>query len=572
MREQVVLPPSPVEPGFLDGVQTLVEALVELARRHPDYPCLVFADRSGREERLTLGALRARAAAVQACLEARGVAPGDHVVLVLPTGPELVAAYFGVLFAGAIPALASTPTQRVAAPDAYRRLLAGLLACGPARAVYCDARTAELRRGDGGSALGGALLLGPDDAREGAASPAPVAADPARTATIQFSSGSTGAPKGIRLSHRAMLDNIRAVRDGLGLTPRDVSVNWIPLYHDMGLIDAFLLPLLSGCPTVLIPTTDFIREPRLWLDALHRYRGTISWAPNFAYALCVQRIRDDELAGLDLSSWRIAINAAEPVLARTIAQFSERFAPYGFDPRAMTPAWGLAENVTIATAHPVDSAPRIERIDRAALARGRAEPCTGDGLDSVAIGRCLPRCKIEIRDGGRLLGEREVGEVWLASSSLFEGYHRAPERTAQVLRDGWLNTGDRGYVADGDLFFVARDKDLIVIAGEKYAPHDLETVINEVPGVREGCAVVFGVLDDERGTEVLGAVVETKLEDPDELAALERAIRTHVTRTTGLALRHLKLVPPGGVHKTTSGKLARSATRERYLPERAAPA
>jgi acyl-CoA synthetase (AMP-forming)/AMP-acid ligase II len=558
---------------FLDEAVTLTDAIRALGRAHPDHPSLVFVDHSGREETITLGALLARAHAIRAGLERRGLQPGDHVVLILPTSAELVAAYFGVMFAGAVPALASTPNQRAAEPAAYRRLIGGILANGPARLVYGDHATAAVLSAGFEPVLGGAMLARPADIGDAASAGEPIAAKPGDVATIQYSSGSTGAPKGIRLSHRAMLNNIRAVRDGLGLTFRDVSVNWIPLYHDMGLIDAFLLPLLCGCQTVLIRTTDFIREPRLWLDALHRYSGTLSWAPNFAYALCVQRIRDSELGGLDLSRWRYAINAAEPVLASTIDAFTRRFAAYGFRPDAMTPAWGLAENVTIATADPPGRAPRVETLDRTALAsEGRARTTDVAGLESVTIGRCLPGCVIEIRQGGSVLGDREVGEIWLRSDSLFDGYHRDPQLTARMLHEGWFNTGDRGYLSDGDLFFVSRGKDLIVIAGEKYAPHDIETAINQVPGVRQGCAAAFGILDPERGTEGVAAVVETRVTDPEESDALARAIRSHVTRTTGLALVHLKLVPPGGVQKTTSGKLARRATRERYADDLKAPA
>jgi acyl-CoA synthetase (AMP-forming)/AMP-acid ligase II len=572
-RLRAKLPSSPIGSDYLDEASTLTEAIVRLGREHPEHTCLIFLDHAGREEKLTLGDLLARASEVQAAVEERGLVPGDPAVLILPTGAELVAAYFGILFAGGIPALASTPTQRAAEPAAYGRLIGGILANGPARLAYCDESAAAVLSGGPSPVLERSRLLRPTEVADRTSQRAPIIPDPDRVATVQFSSGSTGAPKGIRLSHRAMLNNIRAVRDGLALTSRDVSVNWIPLYHDMGLIDAFLLPLLCGCPTVLIPTTDFIREPRLWLEALDRYGGTISWAPNFAYALCVQRIREEQLAGLDLSRWRLAINAAEPVLARTLHEFAQRFVAYGFRPEAMTPAWGLAENVTIATALPPGRRPRIETIDRRALAsEGVARPTDGAGIESVAIGRCLPRCSVEIRDGDRVLGERQVGEIWLRSDSLFEGYHRDPELTARMLSDGWLNTGDRGYLSDGDLFFMSRAKDLIVIAGEKYAPHDIETAINQVEGVREGCAVAFGVLDPDRGTEGVAAIVETKLATPEELEALARAIRSRVTRATGLALRHLKLVPPGGIQKTTSGKLARAATRDRHAADFAASA
>jgi acyl-CoA synthetase (AMP-forming)/AMP-acid ligase II len=558
------VPGSPVPASLLDEAQTLTGALAALVERFPDFRCLTTVDRRGGEQHRTLGQLWDRAQAIRAGFEAQGLEPGGVVILILPTGPELVAAYFAVLLAGGVPGLAATPSNRVADHEVYAARVGAILANANAHSLYCTPEIAEIFAGARRPRLAGARLLVPEAGRAAAAA-APARPRPQDTATIQYSSGSTGVPKGVLLTHQAMLNNIRAVRDGLGLGPDDTSVNWIPLYHDMGLIDAFLLPLLGGCPTVLIPTMDFMRDPSLWLRAMHRYRGAISWAPNFAYAVAASRIPEAELEGLDLSAWRIAINAAEPLLARTVDDFTRRFARYGLRPEAMTPAWGLAENVTIATAHPVSEPPRIEHIDRAALAgRGFAEVSGAGGIPSVAIGRCLPGCRVEIRDaGGAKLSDRRIGAVWLHSDSLFSGYHRDPELTARVLVDGWLDTGDQGYLADGDLFFVSRDKDLVVIGGEKHAPHDIETLINEVPGVRAGCVVAFGVMNEARGTEELAAVIETR-ETGDGAAALERSVRQRVLASTGLALRHVLLVPPGGVEKTTSGKLARRATRERH--------
>ena len=565
LREVRHFPPSPIGPQLLDEAETLTGLVAALADRFPDWECLTILDRAREERSLTLGALWARARAVQAAIVRTGLAPGEIALLVLPTGPELVSAYFAVMLAGGVPGLLATPSNRVADRRVYAARIAALLANARARLLYCEEEVAALFRDDP-ALLAGAALLTPAEAGATGAPPPVVEVGSEAIATVQYSSGSTGIPKGVLLAHRALLNNIRAVRDGLALTAADVSVNWIPLYHDMGLIDAFLMPLVIGCPTVLIPTTDFMREPALWLWAITRYRGTISWAPNFAYALCAGRIAEEELVGLHLSSWRIAINAAEPVLAHTIDAFTTHFAPHGFTAEAMTPAWGLAENVTIATAHPVPERPRVERINRHSLVTDSvAVSVAADGLSSVAIGRCLPRCEVEIRDAaGRPLPDRRVGAVWLRSDSLFQGYHRDPELTARILVEGWLDTGDQGYLADGDLYFVARAKDVIIIGGEKYAPHDVETAINRVPGVREGCAVAFGVLDAERGTEDLAAVVETRETDAARLAALREAIRWEVITAVGLAVRHLLLVPPGGIEKTTSGKLARRATRERH--------
>jgi len=546
-------PASPVPRSLLDAAETLPDALSELARRYPEFRCLVIADRRGGERSVALGELWKRARVVQAHLVAAGLSPGDVVLLSLPTGAELVSAYFGVLLAGGAPGLIATPSNRVADPSVYAERVGAILRDARAHTFYAAPEVAAIFGGEGAAHLV-------------AAAPAvPVApAAPRDVATVQYSSGSTGQPKGILLTHEAMLNNIRAVRDGLGLGADDVSVNWIPLYHDMGLIDAFLLPLFTGCPTVLIPTMDFMTDPALWLWAMHRYEGAISWAPNFAYSVCARRVPDADLAGLDLSRWRIAINAAEPLLAPTLDAFVERFAAHGFRPEAMTPAWGLAENVTIATAHPVGERPRVETVDRQALATEEVARPAPDGIPSVAIGRCLPHCEVEIRgEDGTPLPDRRVGAVWLRSNSLFDSYLGDPETTARVRVAGWLDTGDQGYVDGGDLFFVSRDKDLIVIGGEKYAPHDVETIINRVPGVRQGCAVAFGLLDELRGTEDLAAVVETRAAGY-EATALDTAIRDAVLRTTGLSLRHLVLVPPGGVEKTTSGKLARRATRARH--------
>jgi acyl-CoA synthetase (AMP-forming)/AMP-acid ligase II len=565
LRSVAPPPASPVPAEFLDEAGTLSGAFSRLVERFPDFECLTILDRERRERRHTLGSLGAGARAVAGALSRLRLPRGRVVVIALPTGPELVAAYFGTLLAGGVPALVSTPLHRVADRSRYRERLAAILRNAEAPVLYCGAAVAELVRGDGAE-LAGAALLTPAEAAAAGAPLAPCAPEPSDVATVQYSSGSTGTPNGVLLSHRAILNNLRAIREALRLRPGDVSVNWIPLYHDMGLIDGFLLPLLSGCPTVLIPTLDFMQEPSLWLWAIHRYRGALSWAPNFAYSLCAKRLSERDLVGLDLGGWRIAISASEPILAETLEAFASRFERFGFRREAFTPFYGLAENVTAVTAHPVEEPPRVDRLDREALAAQEvARPASGAGIACVGVGRCLPRCRVEIRDAqGQALPERRVGKIWIRSDCLFEGYRGQPELTARTLVDGWLDSGDRGYLAGDDLFFVAREKDLIVIGGEKLAPHDVESVVNEVPGVRSGCAVAFGVANPARGTEEVAVVAETKEEGAEARARLESAIRARALAALGLAVRHILLVPPGGVEKTTSGKLARRATRARY--------
>ena len=569
LSETAPPPTRPVPKRLLDEADTLTSAFEAMVERFPDFESLTLLDRDRNERRVSLRDLWTRAKDIQAALFERGVRPGGCVVLILPTGTELVAAYFGTMMAGGISAVAATPSHRVVEPRAYARLAGSILHNGPAQVVYCEQNVEGLLRENEEVLPQDCTILKPVEVPKHAEPMESVKADPDGYATLQYSSGSTGPPKGVLLAHRAMMNNLRALRDGLRLSHEEVSVNWAPLYHDMGLIDTFLLPFLCGCPTVLIPTQDFMREPALWLWAIHHYRGAISWAPNLAYALCAKRIPENELEGLDLSCWRIAVSGGEPALASTVREFTQRFARYGFRAEATTPVYGLAENVTAVTVQPVDEAPPIDIIDRKAIASSSyARPVPFDGFPCVSIGKPLPPFEVEIRDANRQpLPERHIGNIWVRSNSLFSGYHRDPDATREVLVDGWLDTGDQGYLADGYVFFLSREKDLIIIGGEKYAPDDVEAAINRVSGVRKGCAIAFGLINEERGTEELAAIVETREEDRERLNALHDAIRQEVTRTIGLPVRHLKLVPPGGIEKTTSGKLARRATRDRYSAE-----
>ena len=547
----------------LSRAETLFRAFDELASRDPQREALVLVAADGTEEAVTLERVRERAGQVHAALAQRDVAPGSAVVLILPTGLELIAAYLGALSAGAAPVLLATPSHRVADPKVFRLRVDHVLAAARPAVIACEREVSALLPQPRHSPC--SVLL-PSEVSAETAMPRPHAARPGDVATIQFSSGTTGRPKGVLVTHRAVLNNLRAMRQAFRVQPGDVAVNWIPLYHDMGLFGAFLLPLLSGCRTVLIPTHEFLRSPSLWLQALHRQRGTFAWGPNMSFALCAGRIPDGEIEGLDLSCWRLALNGSEPVLSSTVRSFAERFAPLGLRAEAMSPAWGLAETTVLATVHPPEEAPRTETLDRMRLVRDElAIPSERAGVSCVSVGRCIPGAEVEIRGSrGERLADRQVGEIWLRSDALFSGYLGDPAATVAALTDGWLRTGDRGYLVDGYLFFVARSKDLIVVGGEKHLPDDVESIINRVPGVRQGCAVAFGVLNDERGTEDLAAVVESRETNPERVEDLERRIRKEVARTLGLGLRHLLVTGPGGVEKTTSGKLSRSGTRDRY--------
>jgi fatty-acyl-CoA synthase len=554
------------DPDLLDRAETLAGALQALVELRPDEEALVLVDRSGTEHPVTLRDLWKQTRGVQGALTAAGLSPGSVVALVLPTSPELVSTYFGVLLAGGVPAMLSTPSNRITDPRLFTARVAHVVANSKPFAVVCLADVAALLQADGSGFPGQTRLLTPTEINAAATPLEPFAAEPETIATIQYSSGTTGQPKGVLVTHRAALNNLRSMRDAFEIQPDDVAVNWIPLFHDMGLFGAFLLPLLCGCKTVLIPTMDFMRDPSIWLRAIDRFRGTFGWAPNMAYALCATRLSAESLEGLDLSSFRLALNGSEPVLASTVRSFSERMAPFGFRPTSMSPAYGLAEATVLATVHPVGEAPLCEVLDRSALvADEKARPTSGAGVSCVSVGKAIPNCKLEIRDAdGRALPDRHVGKIWLHSNAVFCGYYADPERTRRVLANGWLDTGDRGYLVDGYLFFVAREKDLIIVGGEKYVPDDVEAIVNRVPGVRDGCAVAFGVTNESYGTEDLAIVAETRTEGTDALAQLADDIRLEVSRSIGLGPKHVHLVPPGGVDKTTSGKLARGPTRDRY--------
>lgn len=566
MRTKRELPESPVSPALLDEARTLTGALEELTRRHPDYDYLTLVDHTGAERGQRLDALWAGARRAQGRLEAAGCRPGQIVLLALPTGTDLLESYVGTLLAGAVPALLATPLNRFTGADVYGAHLAQLVDDAAAPIVWADADVEEMLRAAAPDTQAAVLRPG----EEGPAPGDPYAASPDEIAAVQYSSGSTAKPKGVLLTHEAILNNLRATRAACRFQPADVSVNWVPLYHDMGLVDAFLTPLFSGARNVLLPTTSFMRDPSLWLWAIHRFGGTFSIANNSAYALCATRIDDEDLEGLDLSTWRLAVIGAEPVLPATLDAFNRRFAPYGFRDTALCTAWGMAEGVCMITLADPDTGTRTEVVDRAALVgEHRALPVPeGEGVALSTCGNCIPAAEMEIRDeAGRALPERHVGKVWVRTDSLFTGYHGDAEATARVLVDGWLDTGDRGYRAGGEFFFVAREKDLVIIGGENYVPHDIEEVVWNVPGIRTGCAVSFGILDPERGTEELVVVAESKLEDEEALDRLRTEVQRTVRHAIGLPARYVVLVPPGGLLKTTNGKLARQANRERYAEQ-----
>jgi len=389
------------------------------------------------------------------------------------------------------------------------------------------------------------------------------------TALLQYTSGSTGAPKGVILTHANLLANVRAMGEAIRVTPADVFVSWLPLYHDMGLIGAWLGSLYFAVPLVVMSPLLFLARPQRWLWAIHRFRGTLSAAPNFAFDLCLHKIEDRALQGLDLSSWRQAFNGAEPISADTMLAFCRRFGRYGFRAEAMAPVYGLAEcSVGLAFPSP-GQVPRVERIRREPLTlRGQAVPASAqesDALQLVALGHPLPGHQFRVVDHtGHELPERREGRLEFKGPSATCGYFRNPQATAGLIRGDWLDTGDLGYISAGELFLTGRSKDLIIKAGRNIYPQELEAAVSRIDGVRKGCVAVFAAAEQGQGTEQLVVVAETRLTGTQARQRLREEITRLAVALLGLPPDDIVLAPPHSIPKTSSGKIRRFATRDRY--------
>jgi fatty-acyl-CoA synthase len=389
-------------------------------------------------------------------------------------------------------------------------------------------------------------------------------------ALIQYTSGSTGDPKGVLLSHSNLMANIRAIAAGIDLRPTDVGVSWLPLYHDMGLIGTWLNTIVHGIPLVLMSPLAFLARPERWLWAIHERRATLSAAPNFAYELCVRKIRDEAIEGLDLSSWRCAANGSEPVSAASIDRFVDRFERFGFRREAMTPMYGLAESSVALCLPPAGRAPRVERVAREVFAReGRAVPAMSNEaapLSFVSVGKALPLHEVRVADEkGGGVAERVVGRVLFRGPSCMAQYYRNPTATSRaVLPDGWIDSGDLAYMSDGELFVTGRVKDLIIKAGRNLVPQEIEEVVGSIEGIRKGCVAAFGVADASTGTERLIVLAESHTQSNQERDRLEREIVAQVAAGVGVPPDTVRVVAPGVVPKTPSGKIRRTAARDAF--------
>ena len=479
---------------------------------------LSFLDAQEREIDLPFSELYRRAQRAAGGLRDLGVEPGDRVAIVLSTGPDFMDAFFGAVLAGAVP-VPLYPPVRLGRMEEFHRRTARMLQVCDARLVLSDARISRFL----GMAVAEARPpLGLHRVPRG--EPFELDARPDDLLLIQFSSGTTVHPKPVALTHRNVLANVAAIESIVPGDDAQAGVSWLPLYHDMGLIGCLLLAVDRPGPLTLIAPEVFLARPAIWLRAISRKRATISVAPNFAYGLCVRRVREAEVADVDLSSWRFALNGAEPVAPAVLSRFADRFAANGFDRRALMPVYGLSEASLAVTFTPAGRGPR----------------CISEGArDLASVGVPLPGVDVDVREG----------RIFVRGPSVMREYFGNAAATAAALREGWLDTGDLGFVRDGELFVSGRAKDIVILRGENHSPQEFEEALDGIAGVRPGCAAAIGLPTPEG--EVLALLVEA-----DGAANLEE-IRSRVTERTGIRPDQVHLLAPGTLPRTSSGKLRR---------------
>lgn len=562
---------SGISPTVTDPshAMTLCDALILHANTTPDRPHAYIQTEDGQEELLTYSDLLVNAKKIANNLIQSGLRKSETVGIMLPTGAHFFYVFCGILLAGGIP-VPIYPPARMNQLERTIQKEARILSNASVRFLITFEQAKLFSHVLKSFAPSLQAVITADDLLEGNSSFIANKAHPQDIALIQYTSGSTHHPKGIVLTHQNILANIRAFGKSIQITPADVCVSWLPLYHDLGLIGNWLGSLYFGVPLVILSPLDFLNRPERWLWAIHYHRGTISAAPNFGYELCASRIASHQLEGLDLSSWRVAINGAEPIHPQTLEKFSQKFSPFGFKKEAILPVYGLAENALGLTTTPLNRGVRVDVISRSIFENKlEATPVQTnikeDQLAFVSCGNVIPQHQIRIVDDkGNVLSERQIGQLQFQGPSSMQGYFNDVEATNAVFHDGWCDTGDLGYIADSELFITGRKKDIIIKAGRNFVPADIEYVAAQVAGIRRGCVIAFSVNPALQDAEQLIVVAETA-RPSKEFKKLEQDIKHQMNETLNVSVDKIILVPPHTIPKTSSGKLQRSACKKLYL-------
>jgi acyl-CoA synthetase (AMP-forming)/AMP-acid ligase II len=544
------------------------ETLVESLRRResaPERPAFVLETLGAEPEIVSAGRLLTEAERFARGLVALGADRGDRILLILPTSTDFVFAYWGTLLAAATPVPAYPPAG-LAQLGNFARTLRGMIAACAAPLLVVPALLRDVLAEAGEVLPPGIRLVTPEDVYAAAVETKALPGPPAGSdlALIQFSSGSTGDPKGVCLTHGNILANVTAFLSRMEVTEEDSCVTWLPLYHDMGLIGTMLGPMMIEAPLALIPPTDFLRRPAFWLECVGRHRATISVAPQFAFNLCLRKIKPADLPHVDLSRLRVLMNGAEPIHVDGVRAFEERFAAIGLRRGVVTPCYGLAEGTLAAAMLHPGSAVEVHE-PRAPGADGSDEASGSARMSAVSVGPAMDGVEIRIRGGdGAWLDDGLVGEICLRGPSICRGLLGSDGERPSTDAEGWLATRDLGFLAAGSLHVTGRIKDLIILGGRNLYPQDLEALASELPGFRPGRVAAFGVAVAERATEGLVVVAETTEENSALVAGHVTELRRQLRERFGVIPWDTVLLKRGHLPLTTSGKLRRAKTREDY--------
>lgn len=528
------------------------------------------------QEVVTFSEFRARARVQARLLRDEGIIAGDRVVIIMPQGIPAMAAFAGAMMIGAVPAFLAYPNFKVEASK-YRSGLGGVTANLHAKLVVIDQEFPDDMLAHVSLESGARLIRASNTARiSGADDFLQPIWSPESLAFIQHSAGTTGLQKGVALTHASVLNQLEHLARALRIEPAtDRIYSWLPLYHDMGLIACFMLPMVHHVSVVMQSPLDWVMHPETMLQVIGEHKCTLAWLPNFAFQFVPRRTKQREWSQYDLSSVRALINCSEPVRASSMDEFKQAFSCIGLGNNALHSSYAMAESVFAVTQSDIDSPTGVARI-WASGQRFRSEhqiatvaEGTRDSITFVSSGRVLPNNKVRIvSDIGEELSEGHVGEIFVQSDSMFDGYFNRHDLTAQAILNGWYRTGDLGFCLEGELYVVGRKKDLLIVGGENLYPQDIEEIVSQHPAIHEGRVVALGVFNPESGTEDILVVAEIDREELLETSTeIERQLRSQIVAAIGVAVRNVLLKPPKWIVKSTAGKPARAATREKLLQE-----
>ncbi len=554
-------------------MNSLAKILLDTNEKYPLKPALVLQSAGHSDATLTNRELIQGASAYARALQENGIKPDEVVIIVLQHGQDLIFAFWGCILYGAIPSIMPFLTEKLS-PDHYRQSLQSLFeVIQPAAVITYSDFESEIHEAIENTTVRLILI----------AEQIPVVTDINNTncfslqrdensiALLQHSSGTTGLQKGVALSHRAIMNQLNSYKNAIQLNQNDVIVSWLPLYHDMGLIAGFLMPILMENLLVMMSPFDWVKSPGKLFQAITKYQGTLVWLPNFAYNFCTQKIRDKDLTGVNLSSLRAVINCSEPMRNQSHEMFLQRFHPYGLRAEALSTCYAMAENVFAVSQGGIDQPVSLDWVNRLALInQQKAYPneINENAICMVSAGKPIENTQVKVIDAhGALVPEREIGEIAIQSDCMLNEYYKRPDLTTLAFRDGWYLTGDLGYIARGELYITGRKKDLIIVGGKNIYPQDLEQIANNIEGVYPGRVVAFGIFNEKLGTEDVILISESELTENTLRDNLAEEIRAAINQSSDITVRRVLIVPRGWLLKTSSGKIARSANREKYLQE-----